>query len=96
MILGTYVMNMETRKCCADAVCKRYQAATKEVKSLILDEFCTNCGYNRKYAIRILAKKPKSTLKSTESDACTNRPVTSGRRPTYHAQAVRLEANRSA
>ncbi len=87
MILGTYVMNMETRKCCADAVLKRYHAATKEVKSLILDEFCTNCCYYRKYAIRIPAKKPKPTLKSTESDVCSNRPVTAGRRPTYHVQA---------
>jgi len=34
----------------------RYGKASKGEKALILDEFCTNCGYNRKYAIRILNK----------------------------------------
>ena len=32
----------------------RYKAASLPEKSKILDEFCTNCNYNRKYAIRIL------------------------------------------
>lgn len=36
----------------------RYKNSTKEEKKLILDEFCMNCGYNRKYAIRILNKPP--------------------------------------
>ena len=36
---------------------KRYFLATKTEKSQILDELCTVCKYNRKYAIRILAKK---------------------------------------
>lgn len=33
---------------------QRYQKATKEVKKVILDEFCHVCRYNRKYAIRKL------------------------------------------
>lgn len=36
----------------------RYQRASKEEKRQILDEFCKVCGYNRKYAIRILNKCP--------------------------------------
>jgi hypothetical protein len=32
----------------------RYQGASWEEKQLILDEFCANCDYNRKYAIGIL------------------------------------------
>ena len=32
----------------------RYQSASKQEKEKILDEFCSTCGYNRKYAIRIL------------------------------------------
>lgn len=36
---------------------KRYFTATKAEKSLILDELCTVCGFNRKYAIRIISKK---------------------------------------
>ncbi len=37
---------------------KRYFLATKTEKSLILDELCTVCNFNRKYAIRLLSKKP--------------------------------------
>ena len=33
----------------------RYRKASRKSKSSILDEFCTNCGYNRKYAIWKLA-----------------------------------------
>ena len=32
----------------------RYKSASKQEKEKILDEFCNTCGYNRKYAIRIL------------------------------------------
>ena len=32
----------------------RYRSASKQGKMKILDEFCMTCGYNRKYAIRIL------------------------------------------
>jgi hypothetical protein len=34
----------------------RYDKADKGTKKIILDEFCANCGYNRKYAIRLLGK----------------------------------------
>jgi len=33
---------------------RRYQKACKKEKKRILDEFCEVCGYNRKYAIRLL------------------------------------------
>jgi hypothetical protein len=36
---------------------KRYFSATKTGKSVILDEFCRVCNYNRKYAIRLISKK---------------------------------------
>jgi len=40
----------------------RYQQAGKKAKTLILDEFCATCGYNRKYAIRMLSKpRPKES-----------------------------------
>ncbi len=80
-------MNMETRKCCAEAVRKRYHASTKEAKSLILDEFCNNCGYNRKYAIRLLAKKPKSATKAADPGSGLVRPILAGRRPTYRSES---------
>lgn len=39
-----------------DAILKRYRKAKRRDKKAILDEFCTVCGYNRKYAIRLLGK----------------------------------------
>ncbi len=45
----------------------RYQESSLKRKSAILDEFCTNCGYNRKYAIRKLGKprirNPRSIMR---------------------------------
>jgi hypothetical protein len=36
------------------AIYERYQTAGRKSKKVILNEFCTNTGYNRKYAIRLL------------------------------------------
>ena len=45
----------------------RYQQAGKKAKTLILDEFCATCGYNRKYAIRMLSKsRPKESRRSSK------------------------------
>lgn len=43
------------------AIISRYRRAGKNAKTIILDEFCENCGYNRKYAIRLLRKLNKSS-----------------------------------
>lgn len=45
-------MSRETIREYFNAIRGRYQKATKELKRLILNEFCSNTGYNRKYAIR--------------------------------------------
>lgn len=37
----------------------RYQRAGKKEKGLILDEFCKVCGYDRKYAIRLIKRTTK-------------------------------------
>ena len=37
------------------AIWGRYQRVGRRFKSKILDEFCTVCGYRRKYAISLLA-----------------------------------------
>ena len=47
----------------------RYRSASKKEKARILDEFCMNCGYNRKYAIRIL-----------NSNSTVNSPINLARR----------------
>lgn len=50
---------------------ERYKSADKKEKIKILDEFCSVCSYNRKYAIRLLNKK-KSPVKLNKR---SGRPV---------------------
>ena len=40
------------------AIYERYQKAERKSKRVILNEFCANTGYNRKYAIRLLSGPP--------------------------------------
>ena len=51
-----------------------YLRASKTQKQGILDNVCSVCGYNRKYAIRLLNQKPSTRAKK--------RP---GRKKSYHA-----------
>ena len=48
------MMNMYTKHELAKEILSRYLKATKDGKKVILDEFCANTEYNRKYAIRKL------------------------------------------
>jgi hypothetical protein len=61
------------------AIYSRYKKVSKRLRARILDEFCQVCGYNRKYAIRLLngpaPQKPEIT-------------TTKGRRPTYGAKVI--------
>lgn len=43
---------------------ERYKKAGKKEKKIILNEFCTVCGYERKYAIKKLSGKKKNIVKS--------------------------------
>lgn len=54
----------------------RYQHGSRKQKKAILDEFCINCGYNRKYAIRLLGLGGKRSHRKA------------GRKAIYHAPAV--------
>jgi hypothetical protein len=53
-------MVLQTRREYLEAIRNRYRKACRKEKSIILGEFCANCGYNRKYAIRLLRKKSAS------------------------------------
>lgn len=57
---------------------KRYFTASKLEKRQILNEFCANCDYNRKYAIRLIHAKdiPKTSYKH------------SGRKKKYHQAEI--------
>jgi len=40
------------------AIYARYRQADQKLKQVILDEFCANTGYHRKYALRLLNGPP--------------------------------------
>lgn len=46
------------------AIYSRYHQAAGEIRKQILDEFCSVCGYNRKYAIRLLNGPPPEKQKA--------------------------------
>src|SRR4030067_1192766 len=52
-------MGKSERYAYLEAVGGRYREADRQSKSIILGEFCKVCGYNRKYAIRLLNRKRK-------------------------------------
>ena len=47
-------MTTEMRRIYLETIRLRYRKSTKKQKSIILSEFCAVCGYDRKYAIRII------------------------------------------
>lgn len=65
-------MGINERQAYLKAIRARYRRARKKIKVTILDEFCAVCGYNRKYAIRLLNQGSKARKK--------RRP---GRKPIY-------------
>jgi transposase InsO family protein len=61
------------------AIYSRYQKVSKPLRARILDEFCQVCGYNRKYAIRLLGgPAPQRSREATPK----------GRRPTYGGKVI--------
>ncbi len=51
-------MSNKSKKEYLKKIRERYKKASKKEKALLLDELCLVCGYNRKYAIRVLNKEP--------------------------------------
>lgn len=70
------MMSLEQRKAYLAEIRKRYKKSTRQQKTVILNEFCSICNYNRKYAIRLLKKRPKKNYK---------RP---GQKPRYNTKAL--------
>ena len=56
-------MGKNERQAYLKAIRLRYRRARKKIKVTILNEFCSVCGYNRKYAIRLLNHRPKTRKK---------------------------------
>ena len=53
-------MTNMTKKELAAVTRGRYRLAAKAVKTFMLNEFCGNTGYNRKYAIRLFNHEPRT------------------------------------
>jgi hypothetical protein len=70
-------MTIKSKKEYFQAIKLRYHNADKQAKAPILDEFCANCGYNRKYAIRLLNSKKQRKKK-----------IPSGPKPKYQNKAL--------
>jgi hypothetical protein len=66
-------MGEESRREYLAAIGLRYHEASKQEKTVILNEFCAVCGYHRKHALRLLNQREKKPGK---------RP---GRKPRYNA-----------
>ncbi len=56
-------MSNKAKKEYLSEIRKRYFSSSKAEKQIILDEFCKVCGYNRKYAIRLINTKEKNIKK---------------------------------
>jgi hypothetical protein len=67
------------------AIVKRYRAAARSVKTVILNEFCSTCGYHRKHALRLIRTFRRFNIKS---------PVKRGRRPVYDPELLRVPLKR--
>lgn len=57
-----------------EAIRKRYHKAKRADKGKILDEFCSVCSYQRKYAIRLLRRKASQTPRRPGRPSRYNQP----------------------
>ena len=51
-------MGRREKQAYLEAIRNRYHKAKRADKGKILDEFCSVCGYQRKYVIRLLSRRP--------------------------------------
>jgi hypothetical protein len=67
------------------AIVKRYRASSRSIKTVILNEFCSACGYHRKHALRLIRTFRRFTATT---------PAKRGRRPVYDAEQLRVPLRR--
>lgn len=73
-------MNGRSRREYLEVIYSRYRREDAREKQVILNEFCRNTGYNRKYAIRLLNGPPPNPRRE--------RPSRRPRAPTYRAGVI--------
>jgi len=87
-------LSMQEKKALTREISKRYQQAQKKEKSNILDELVKTTGYNRKYALHILANWGKTTTVRLSGKAVKlkasqgKRKKGGGRKPIYTDEFV--------
>lgn len=64
-------MSKQEKHAYLEAIQRRYHKADRAGKARILDEFCAVFSYHRKYAIRLLGKKPGATARHPGRKPCT-------------------------
>src|SRR5436190_1852859 len=52
-------MSLQSRREYLEKIRGRYERGGRLHQTKILDEFCYNCGYHRKHAVRLLSQRPK-------------------------------------
>jgi hypothetical protein len=68
-------MGQEPKKLYLSRIRARYHKASKQQKSIILDEFCLVCGHHRKHAIRLLKDKPTRRKKLVAKSKAGRKPI---------------------
>ena len=68
-------MGKHEKRVYLEAIRKRYRRAKRADKGKILDEFCSVCGYQRKYAIRLLGSKPPKSPRRPGRPSQYNQPA---------------------
>ena len=76
---GGIVMSPRARMEYLETIYLRYKRASLKQKTLILNEFCLNCGYHRKHAIRLLNHFKRFAKPS---------PRKRGKPSTYHKSSI--------
>lgn len=56
-------MSLQSRREYLEKIRARYGRVGRQYKTRILDEFCANCGYHRKHAVRLLGSPKVKSLK---------------------------------
>jgi hypothetical protein len=68
-----------------EAIVRRYKEASRKIKTAILNEFCSACGYHRKHALRLLRGFKRFTQKPLRKR---------GRKPAYNPELVLMPLKR--
>ncbi len=68
-----------------EAIVRRYKEASRKIKTAILNEFCSTCGYHRKHALRLLRGFKRFTQKPLRKR---------GRKPAYNPELVLMPLKR--